>query len=242
MTKLTTSTTSKHTTTSDITSYTLHPLSKEYMQSTADLFIKTFCSSEPITKHLGIQHHEFEPFVMDVIQKVIKDGMGMVAVDKNNRVIACAMGEDIANPFVPNLSLYPKMKTVFALINKLSEPFLKDKKFVKGKIVHIWVAMVDNNYRGLGLSTIIDLACTEMCARKGFDFTYAEFTNEISEKITHHYSVAKKINAISLDDFTFQGTQPLKGLKGAATAYILGIKPGVTIDSLKDCYIMGKKS
>lgn len=231
---------SKSTLDSGSSEYSLHPLTREYMQSTADLFIKTFCESEPVTKHLGIQAHEYEPFVMDVIQKVIKDDLGMVAVDKNNKVIACAMGEDIANPFEPTPAHYPKMKPIFALLDKLSEPFLKNKKFVKGKIAHIWVAMVDDAYRGKGLSTVIDLACTDRCARKGYDFTYAEFTNAISEKITRHYSLAKKINSINLSDFTYQSYKPFQDLKGEATAYILGIKPGVTIDALEHCYIENK--
>ena len=50
--------------------------------------------------------------------------------------------------------------------------------------------MVDKYISGKGLSTAIDFACTNLIASKGFHFTYAEFTNDISEKITHHYPVS----------------------------------------------------
>lgn len=240
-TTTTTTTTTKSTSTSSATTktdYTIKPLGREHMQSASDLFIKTFCDLEPVTKHLGIQYHEYEPFALAVIQKAVKDGLSVVAVDKNNRVIACTIAEDIIDPFKPNIAHYPKMKPIFALIEKLSESFFKDKKFKKGKITHTWIAMVDKGYQGKGFSTEVDLACTNLAARKGYDFTYAEFTNDISEKIIHHYQVNKKIHEIAYDDFTFQGQNPFKGVKGGAATYILGIKPGVKIDSLESCYII----
>lgn len=220
--------------------YTIMPLGREHMQSAADLFITTFCDDEPITKHLGIQHHEYEPFAQAVIQKAVKDGLSVVAVDSNNQVVACALGEDIIDAFTPNLSLYPKMKPIFGLIEELSKPFLSDKTFKKGKMAHTWIAMVSKAHRGKGLSTEIDLACTNHLAKKGFDFTYAEFTNDISENITHHYPVSKKVNEIIYEDFVYQGLKPFKGVTGGSAAYVLGIKTGVKIDSLPDCYIIEK--
>jgi histidine decarboxylase len=220
--------------------YTLRTLGREHMQSAADLFIKTFCDDEPITKHLGIAYHEYEPFVQAVIQKAVKDGLSVVAVDDNNRVVACAIGEDITDTFQPNASLYPKMKPIFALIEELSEPFLHGKTFKKGKMAHTWVAMVAKDCRGKGLSTEIDLACTGHIASKGYDFTYAEFTNGISENITHHYPVSKKINEIAYDKFLYKGQKPFQGVKGGSAAYVLGINPSVKIDALKDCYTTNK--
>ena len=74
-------------------------------------------------------------------------------------------------------------------------------------MAHTWIAMVDKTYRGKGLSTDIDLACTNLIAGKGFDFTY--------------------------------GQAPFKSVKGGAAAYVLGIKPGVQIESLQNCYTTG---
>ena len=223
------------------TGYRILTLGREHMQSAADLFIKTFCDGEPITKHLGIQYHEFEPFALAVIQKAVKDGLSVVAVDDDNRVVACVIGEDITDTFTPTVELYPKMKPIFALIEELSAPFLNGKQFKKGKMSHIWVAMVDETCRGKGVSTEIDLACTNHIAKKGYDFTYAEFTNPVSEKIAHHYKVSKQTNAISYDDFTYQGSKPFQAVKGGAAAYILGIKPEVEIEALQNCYTSENK-
>jgi histidine decarboxylase len=218
------------------TDYKIVTLTNEHVKSAVELFVKSFCDSEPITKHLGIKYSEYEPFAREVVQKSVMEGLSVVALDTNNRVVACTLAEDITNPFVPNLENYPKLKPVFELLVKLDEPFLKGKTFIKGKIEHIWIAIVDSTFRGKGLSTAIDMACADLAVKKGYEFAYAEFTNALSENITHHYPVAKLFNSIKYDDFEVEREQPFKGVKGGAAAYLIGIKPGINIDSLKNCY------
>ncbi len=219
------------------TEFTIHTLNKDYVESALKLFVKSFCDSEPITKSLKMTYKDYEPFARDVVEKAAKEGMSVVAVDKNNNVIACAIAEDIVNPFKPNVAKYPKMKPIFALLDELDRPFLKGKNFVKGKIAHVWIAVVNPEVRGQGLSTAIDMACGKLALSKGFDFAYAEFTNDVSEKITHHYDVYKLLNSVSYDDFTLENNeQPFKGVKGGAAAYIVGLRPGVQLEALQDCY------
>lgn len=221
------------------TAYTTKTLTKEHLESAVELFTRSFCDSEPITKHLKISYSDYEPFVRDVMKKALQDGMSVVALDKTNKVIACAIAEDIANPFTPDVDKYPKMKPVFALLNELDKPFFRGKHFTRGKIAHIWIAVVDSTYRGKGLSTVIDTACADLAVSKGYDFAYAEFTNEISSNITHHYSIYQLCNTIKYDDFRLEQNQkPFKGVTGGASAYIIGIRPGVKLDSLKKCYTM----
>lgn len=221
------------------TEYTISTLQPKHTQSAIELFTRAFCDSEPITKHLEISYAEYEPFVREVVEKAIKDGLSVVAVNQEGKVIACTIGEDITDQFSPHVEKYPKLKPVFELLSKLSDPFLKGKHFAKNKIAHVWIAIVDQTYRGQGLSTAIDMACADLAVRKGFDFVYAEFTNPVSEKITHHYKVYKLCNSIKYDDFmTNEGEKSFAGVKGGANAYIIGIKPGIKIDSLPNCYIM----
>ncbi|MCD6039826.1 MAG: hdc [Gammaproteobacteria bacterium] len=216
--------------------YTICTLTVDHQKSAVDLFTKSFCDSEPITKYLGIKYDDYEVFAKEVVKKAVHDGMSIVAVDSHGRVIACAIAEDMADLFQPNLKQYPKLKPIFALLEQLSEPFLSGKKFIKGRVAHIWIAIVNVDYRGKGLSTAIDMACATICMRKGYDFAYAEFTNDISEKITHHYKIYQQCNSINYNEFTYDNQKPFKGLNGKAAAYIIGIKPGVEIDLLPSCY------
>ncbi len=163
--------------------------------------------------------------------------MSKVALDKQNKVIALAVAEDLADPFVPHVAHYPKLKPVFDILGELSKPFLKDKKFTKGKVVHVWIAAVDPAYRGTGLSTVVDMAAIESASRKGFDYAYAEFTNELSENVTHQFKVLKMFNRIYFDQFIEpDSTKPFEGVKGAAASYVAAIRPGVKLEDVKQTY------
>lgn len=216
--------------------YTICTLTVDHLKSTVDLFTKSFCDGEPITKFLNIKYSDYEIFAKEVVQKAVREGMSVVAIDQHNHVIACAIAEDMAAPFSPNLESYPKLKPIFALLDQLSEPFLADKKFIKGKIAHTWIAVVNPTYRGKGMYTSIGMALTTICMRKGYEFAYVEFTNDISEKLTHHYKVYELCNTITYTDFVYDGQKPYKGLNGKAAAYIVGIKPGIEMDALPSCY------
>lgn len=220
------------------TNYKIVTLAKEHVASATELFTKVFCDHEPITKHIGITHKEYEPFVTEVLTKAVRDGLSVVAVDNKNKVIACTISEDIADLFKANTKAYPKLTPVIALLEKLSSVFCEGKKFKKGKIAHVWIAAVAAEHRGTGMSTAIDMACGNLAVSKGYDFAYAEFTNPISENITHHYKSIEKCGSINYENFTFEGQKPFKGVKGGAVSYIVGIRPGVTVDSLPHCYTM----
>lgn len=220
---------------------TIDTLKESHAKSAVNLFVKSFCDSEPITKHLNIRYADYQPFAEEVINKAVKDGMSKVALDKNGRVVACVIAEDMADPFVPKLSHYPKLRPVFALLDELSKPFLRKKTFIKGKIAHVWIAVVDPNYRGQGLSTMVDTACGDMEARKGYDFVYAEFTNPLSEKIVNQYNLYQLCNKVNYNTFTYEGDKPFSGLEGEAASYIIVIRPGVRLDSLDRCYKVAEK-
>src|SRR5437867_4154947 len=93
--------------------YSVKILAKEHTKQVIDLFIRSFCYSEPITQHLQVDPGEYKPFATEVVDKAVKDGLSTVALDENKRVIAFIIVEDIADPFMPKLSHYPKLQPIF---------------------------------------------------------------------------------------------------------------------------------
>lgn len=219
--------------------YIIKTLTKEHQQQVIDLFIKSFCDYEPITHHLKIEKKEYKPFASEVIDKAIKEGLSTVALNQENQVIAFIVAEDIANPFEPSLAHYPHLKPVLDLLSKLSEPFMNGKRFIEGKVAHFWLAGVDKDYMGHGMFSDLNEYTIQMAAKKGFEFAYAEFTNQISEKVTRQFQVIELENRIIYKDFqTKNGQMPFRDVPGGAAAYCAAIKPGIKLDSLEKCYTM----
>jgi hypothetical protein len=221
------------------TAYTVQTLKQEHAKHVIDLFVKSFCNSEPITRHLHIDKEEYRPFATEVVNKAIADGLSTVALNDKNKVIAFIIVEDIADPFIPQLSHYPRLTPIFELITELSKPFVKGKKFTKGKIAHFWLAGVEKTYMGHGMFTDLDNTTIRMAAEKGFNFAYAEFTNAVSEKVTRQFKIIELWNRVVYDDFALaNGQKPFEGVKGGAAAYCAAIGPGIKLDSLQKCYTM----
>ena len=222
--------------------YTVEALKKEHKQQAIDLFDRMFCDVEPITHHLHIDKDEYKPFATEVIDKAIKDELSTVVVDEDNKVIAFIIVEDLADPFLPHLSHYPKLTPIFELLTALSKPFVDGKIFTKGKIAHFWIAAVEKEYMGHHMFTELDDETIRRAAKKGFEFAYAEFTNSVSEKVTHQFKTIELWNRISYEEFKLQnGQKPFCGVKGCASAYCAAIKPGVKLDSLQNCYTMSHR-
>ncbi len=219
----------------------IEDLTEKYLTPAVDLFVTSFCDSEPITKHLGITHAEYTPFATAVTKKAIEDGLGKVVLNEKNQVIGLIIGEDLAEPFTPNYVLYPKMKPVYGLLEELSEPFLHGKKFKKGKVLHTWIAAIDKKYRSHGIYIELGMSHVESALRKGFNFIYSDFTNTQSEAIVRQFKILRLCNKLKISDYVYQSKKPFENVPGEAASYITPIKPGVTLDSLTECYTLTEK-
>lgn len=219
----------------------IEDLTEKHLKPAVDLFVKSFCDSEPITKYLGITHAEYTPFATDVTKKAIKDGLGKVVLNEKNQLIGLILGDDLADPFTPELSRYPKMKPIYALLEELSKPFLDGKKFKKGKVLHTWIAAIDEKYRSHGIYIEMGMAHVESAIKNGFDFIYSDFTNTQSEAIVRQFKILRLCNKLKLADYIFQSNKPFEGVSGEVASYITPIKPGITLESLTDCYTLTEK-
>lgn len=220
----------------------IEDLAKKHLKPAVDLFVKSFCDSEPITKHLGITHHDYIPFATAVTTKAIQDGLSKVVLDEKDQLIGLIIGEDLADPFEPNFSLYPKIQPIYGLLEELSKPFMAGKTFKKGKVMHTWIAAIDEKYRSHGIYLELGMSHVESAVRKGFNFIYSDFTNPQSEKIVRQFKVLRLCNKLKYSDYSFESTKPFKDVEGEATSYITPIRPDIKLESLVDCYILTEKA
>lgn len=215
----------------------IESLTEEHTASAVKLFVNSFCESEPITKHLNIKKEDYVPFATEVVKKAVKDRLSL-AVLSHDKVIGLIIAEDLADPFQPSVAKYPMLRPVISLLEELSKPMLEGREFTKGKVMHTWIAAIDPQFRSTGLYTEVGITHVKLAAKKGFDFIYSDFTNDISEKIIRNFPV-ELCNKVALSSFEYR---PFAGLEGSASAYITPLKPGVKVDSLEKCYTLSSKA
>ena len=205
-------------------------LTDEYYDQAVSVITQAFCENEPMTKYLGITPIEFIPFAKIIIEKAIHDELSMVAID-DDKVIACTIVEDIAEPLNINIDIDARFRIIFSLLETLGSEFFSERAMYKGHIAHLFVTAVDKNYHGQGLSRKINFESIKLAKERNFDFMCCEFTHNYSEKATLHHLKNNKllIRSCKYKDFIFDGIKPFENLDGYANAYIWELREGAKL-------------
>lgn len=205
-------------------------LQSQYIDQAIKLITQSFCNFEPLTRYLNIPHHEFIPFASQVVEKAVRDGLS-VSATVGNKLVACAIVEDVADPLNLTMEIDPKFKSIFALLENLRVPFFKDKTFEKNHLARLYMTAVDRRYQGEGLSRKVNLESIKLAETKNFDFMCCEFTHYYNEKGTLRNIKTKKllIGSQIYREFIFEGECPFENLDGSANAYIWELRDGVRL-------------
>lgn len=207
-----------------------HVLQNQYLDQAIKLITQSFCKFEPMTCYLNIPHHEFIPFATHVVEKAVREGLSMGAM-VGNKLVACTIVEDVADPLNLTFEIDPKFQCIFALLEELAHPFFKGKVFEKNHLAHLFITAVDPNYHGEGLSRKVNLEAIKLAKAKNFDFMCCEFTHPYNEKGTIRNIKNNKLILGSrvYKDFVFEDEKPFENLAGSATAYIWELKEGAEL-------------
>ncbi len=205
-------------------------LSSEHFDQAINVISHAFCEYEPMTKYLSISTHEFIPFAKLMVEKAIKDGLSIVALD-NDKVSACTIVEDIAEPLNITIDLDPRFKIIFTLLEDLASEFFSERILHKNHIAHLFITAVDKNYHGHGLSKKINFESIRLAKENGFDFMRCEFTHDYNEQGTIKNLTNSKLllRTCVYKDFIFENKKPFAHLKGSASAYIWELREGAQL-------------
>lgn len=200
-------------------------LQNQYIDQAIKLITQSFCNHEPMTSYLKITHKDFIPFASQVVEKAVRDGLSIGAI-VGNKLVACAIVEDYADPFNLTMEIDPNFKFIFGLLDNLTHSFFKNKSFEKNHIAHLFITAVDCHYQGEGLSRKVNLEAVQLAKTRNFDFMCCEFTHPYNQKGTLRNIHTNKllIGSQTYKEFIFEGEQPFNNLDGSANAYIWELK------------------
>ncbi|GEM_PF-1992614 len=210
--------------------YQYEVLNDKHYDPVVDVISRTFCEDEPMTKYLGITQNAIIPFAQLIVEKAIKDGLSVVALE-NNKVVACTIVEDMADPLNLAIEIDPRFKIIFSLLEHLGTDFFNERVPDKGHIAHLFITAVDKNYHGQGLSIKINFESIRLAKDKKFDFMCCKFTDAYNERGTVKNIQNSKllIRSCIYKDFIYEGKKPFENLKGAASAYIWELREGAQL-------------
>lgn len=195
-------------------------LQENHRDQAIKIITHSFCDFEPMTKYLGISYENFLPFGKLMLDKAIKDGLS-IAVMEGDKVVACSIVEDIADPLDPNFRI------IFSFLEHLVGEFFKEKHFEIGHLAHLFITAVDKNYFGKGLSRKVNLDSIHHAKKLGYDFMCCEFTHYLNEKgtVKHLKYGGIHFKATIYKDYIYDGKRPFEKLDGYASSYVWKLHP-----------------
>jgi len=203
--------------------YQYRVFTEEYLDQVIDVFTRSFCRSEPMTEYLKMDEDKYKNFAKAVSNKAIEDQLSIIILDQN-KVAALALVEDIADPG-PIPEFDPKFRFILGLLDKIGIHLFENRVFPKKHLAHLFITAVDENYRKLHLSTIVNLLAIQQSHKSGFDFMYCEMTNHLNESglIPHldnldHWK--EKIGTQVYREFEMENQKPFEFLDGSANSYL----------------------
>jgi len=204
--------------------YKIKILSESYQTQVVALLSTCFYEEEPLTYYLDVSQREYFQFITDVVKHATLDRLSLIAVDQGNNVIACCIAENFNNPFRPDTQYYPGMVVLFDFLHTLQQNFTLLSTVKNKKILHITMTAVDKKLHVRGISKNIDfITCKHAAERYGFDFVYAEVTNQIRKKVIETFDIMGS-SSVTYESYIVDGYQPFNKVNGSATAYLIPLK------------------
>ncbi len=125
-------------------------LQEKDLEQTINCLVDVFTSAEPLTTAIKITASEFYPFAEIVCQKAVKDGLSHIAKDSaTSQVVGVIISEDLSTESLEEIykNLPQKFEIIFQLLKELHEQYEMKKKVVTGKLFHIFLLAVKEQYR-----------------------------------------------------------------------------------------------
>jgi ribosomal protein S18 acetylase RimI-like enzyme len=184
------------------------------LEETAKLLSETFTRGGTTTRSLKITPEEYYPLAYIYSKKAIKEGLSMIAKDKNNgKIVSFMINEDFDSPKPEGIEkIGPKVAIGMTFIDVLEEDLRANKKEGERRF-HMFLGGTDKDYENKHiLSSLLDESM-KLAKNKNFTSIIAEPSCFATQHIFKNLGFTQK-NFIEYKKFKFQGKNVFENIEG----------------------------
>lgn len=185
------------------------------LEQTIACIVDVFPGREPMTEALHITPDEFYSFAKIYCKKAVKDGLSVVAKDKDTGgVIGFMISEDLASEPPEGIEMVnKKFHPIMALLNRLEEEYIKTRTVDKGKVLHLFMGGVRQYYEGRNITTTLIEENLKLAKMKNFSYVIGEVTGKVVFHITSDKLGFNEKYSIEYKSFTYRGEKVFKNIE-----------------------------
>jgi hypothetical protein len=189
-------------------------LQEKDVEETASLMSEVFSRGELTVRYLEITAKEYHYFAEIYCKKAIKEGLSMIAKDKDNgKIVAFLINEDFDSPKPEGIEkLTPKVAADLALIDALEE-YAKANKKEGERRFHLFLGGTEKEYENRHVLSTLIRESMKLAKDKNFTSIIAEPTGFATQHIIKKLGFTQ-INCIEYKKFQFQGKNIFENIEG----------------------------
>lgn len=185
---------------------TIEVLKPQHVAGATACIAATFAKGEPMSQLLGISLEEFTHFARLFIEKTAQEGLSVVAVNEQGKVIGVTVAEDYTTDPPAGLeTISEKFNPIFALLEALGEQYTSRYDVAPGTHYHIFMCGVYQEYANQRLAQKLNLFAENIARERGYKATICEATGRISQFVCFHQLGMESVDEIDYHTFQLAG-------------------------------------
>ena len=193
------------------------------LEETIACMVDVFPRGEPMTKAMEITSDEFYPFAEIYCKKAIKEGLSLVARNKETgNVIGFLISEDLAS-LPPNSikTINEKFLPIIKLLDELDENYKQSFELNGQNILRLFMVGVNEHYEGLNLATTLIEKSLKLAMLKNYSYAIGEATSSVTQHILRDKLGFDEKFAIDYKSYTYNGKHVFNNMKNTSCCVLL---------------------
>lgn len=198
-------------------------LQEKDIEQTIICLSEVFSGGEPMVKTLEITKEEFYPFAEIYCKKAIKEGLSVIATEKETcKVIGFVISEDFASEQPEGIeSINEKFQPIMVLLDTLDEQYKKTHTVKKGQILHLFMGGVNENYKRNKVGITLTEENLKLAKTKQFSGAVAEATGLVSQHILRDKLGFEEMFSIEYKSFNYNGVNVFNNIEGPVSCILM---------------------
>ena len=185
---------------------TLEVLRPKHIEGAIACIANTFAQGEPMSQLLGINRDEFSAFARLFIEKAAHEGLSVVAIDAEERVVGVTIAEDyMTEPPLGLDTISEKFNPIFALLESLGGQYIARQQAAPGTHYHIFMCGVYQQYANRRLAQKLNHFAEDIARERKFSEVVVEATGRISQFVCLNQLGLAYVSEISYQQFQLNG-------------------------------------
>ena len=179
-----------------------------------DLLARVFSESEPPAVAMGLTFFDMEQFLRFITPGIVSASLTVIARDTDSGELAgVLLTDDFAVP--PRLDptqINSRFVPIFSMLEELDEQFRRERTFLPGECIHLFMLGVDRRFAGCGIAKAMVAACVTNGLQKGYRTAITEATGKVSQQVFRKNGFGERFT-VSYRNFKYDGNAVFAGIR-----------------------------